>query len=222
MATDTVLPEVIVTADRPVLDRRERRNDHEEALRMALDGLQARIQTALPGIVRGFDPNSVTASVQPAIQARVMSDNGQWDVIPLPVLHDVPVQFPGGGGFSLTFPVSAGDECLIVFASRCIDAWWQHGEVQPQAEHRMHDLSDAFALVGVRSQVRPYAGGIYAGGVELRSDDGAQHIHASGGGWHILGNVTVQGDVVADGVSLKTHTHGNTQPGEGSTGTPNV
>ena len=29
--------------------------------------------------------------------------------------------FPGGGGFALTFPVAAGDECLVVFASRCID-----------------------------------------------------------------------------------------------------
>jgi phage baseplate assembly protein gpV len=32
-------------------------------------------------------------------------------------------------------------------------------------------------------------------------------------------NVT-GGDVVADGISLKTHTHGGVQPGSGSTGAP--
>ena len=64
----------------------------------------------------------------------------------------MPVVFPGGGGFALTFPVAAGDECLVVFASRCIDAWWQSGGVGEPMEPRMHDLSDGFALIGVRSQ----------------------------------------------------------------------
>lgn len=54
----------------------------------------------------------------------------------LPILPDVPVVFPGGGGFALTFPVAAGDECLVVFASRCIDAWWQSGGVGEPMEPR--------------------------------------------------------------------------------------
>lgn len=32
---------------------------------------------------------------------------------------------------------------------------------------------------------------------------------------------TEEGDLIADGVSLKTHTHGGTEPGSGSTGAPN-
>jgi phage baseplate assembly protein V len=35
------------------------------------------------------------------------------------------------------------------------------------------------------------------------------------------GNVNVTGDVIADGVSLKNHTHGGVEPGGGSTGAPN-
>lgn len=34
------------------------------------------------------------------------------------------------------------------------------------------------------------------------------------------GNVTVQGDVVADGISLKNHVHGGVQPGGGNTAGP--
>ena len=62
--------------------------------------------------------------------------------------------FPGGGGWSITFPVSKGDEALVVFASRCIDDWWQSGGVGIQPDLRMHDLSDGFAIIGPRSQPR--------------------------------------------------------------------
>ena len=123
-----------------------------EALRAALDGRQAEMWTALPGIVQSFDPAAMTVSVQPAVAGRISDEAGKAASVDLPILPDVPVVFPGGGGFALTFPVAAGDECLVVFASRCIDAWWQSGGVGEPMEPRMHDLSDGFALVGVRSQ----------------------------------------------------------------------
>lgn len=34
------------------------------------------------------------------------------------------------------------------------------------------------------------------------------------------GNVNVSGDVIADGISLKTHVHGGVEPGGGTTGEP--
>lgn len=100
----------------------------------------------------------------------------------LPILPDVPVVFPGGGGFALTFPVAAGDECLVVFASRCIDAWWQSGGVGEPMEPRMHDLSDGFALVGVRSQARRLSPAVDSGNVQLRSDDGKTFVEMTPGG----------------------------------------
>ena len=134
------------------MDRRERWAEPVEALRAALDGRQAEMWTALPGIVQSFDPAAMTVSVQPAVAGRISDEAGKASSVDLPILPDVPVVFPGGGGFALTFPVAAGDECLVVFASRCIDAWWQSGGVGEPMEPRMHDLSDGFALVGVRSQ----------------------------------------------------------------------
>ncbi|WP_302441547.1 Gp138 family membrane-puncturing spike protein, partial [Bilophila wadsworthia] len=131
------------------MDRRERWAEPVEALRAALDGRQAEMWTALPGIVQSFDPAAMTVSVQPAVAGRISDEAGKAASVDLPILPDVPVVFPGGGGFALTFPVAAGDECLVVFASRCIDAWWQSGGVGEPMEPRMHDLSDGFALVGV-------------------------------------------------------------------------
>lgn len=134
------------------MDRRERYVDDEELLRAALEAHQTGVWTALPGIIQAFDVTSQTATVQAAIKISVPLQDGTYQSQALPLLLDCPVQFPGAGGFALTFPVEAGDECLVVFASRCIDAWWQSGAVSEQAELRLHDLSDGFVLLGFSSQ----------------------------------------------------------------------
>jgi hypothetical protein len=41
----------------------------------------------------------------------------------IPPIPDCPLVFPGGGAF-LEFPVVAGDEVLLIFASRLSDNWW--------------------------------------------------------------------------------------------------
>ena len=105
---------------------------------------------ALPGIVKSFDKSTQTASIQPAIRRR----NGNQN-IQLPVLQDVPVYFLGGSSGAITYPVSAGDECLVVFADACIDAWFQNGGVANAISVRQHDYSDGFAFVGFRS--KPHA-----------------------------------------------------------------
>ncbi|CAN0620528.1 Gp138_N domain-containing protein [Burkholderia multivorans] len=157
------------------MDRKERVDDPLAALRAALRGWQAGIWTALPGIIDSFDDVAMTCVVQPAIKVPVRASDGTVTTVALPQLVDCPVQFPAGGNCTLTFPVKPGDECLVVFASRCIDAWWQSGGVQEQAELRMHDLSDGFALLGVRSRPRALAN-VSATSTQLRSDDGATYI----------------------------------------------
>lgn len=157
------------------MDRRERFDDPVEAMRAAMDGRLAEVWTALPGIVQGFDPQAMTVTVQPSIKGVITSPDGATASVALPLLVDVPVVFPSGGGFTLTFPVAEGDECLAVLASRCIDAWWQSGGVQEPLEPRMHNLSDAFAIVGPFSQPRTLAG-VSTQDVELRTDDGQAHV----------------------------------------------
>jgi len=105
---------------------------------------------ALPGIVKSFDKATQTASIQPALRRRKGNTN-----IQLPVLLDVPVYFMGGADGGITFPVSEGDECLVVFADACIDAWFQNGGIANAISVRQHDYSDGFAFVGFRS--KPHA-----------------------------------------------------------------
>ena len=70
----------------------------------------------------------------------------------------------------MTFPIKSGDECLVVFACRAIDVWWQSGGVQPPAETRMHDLSDGFVIPGPWSQAQRISG-VSTSRMEIRSDD---------------------------------------------------
>lgn len=156
------------------MDRRERSGDPEETFRIAAEGQQAKIWTALPGVVASFDASAMTCTVQPAISGMRLKLDGSVVDVKMPVLLDCPVCFPGGGGATLTFPIKAGDECLVVFSSRCIDAWWQLGGIQGQAELRMHDLSDGFVLPGVRSQPRKF--NVSTTAAQLRSDDGAAFV----------------------------------------------
>lgn len=105
------------------------------------------IHCALPGIVQRFDPAARTADILPALRGR--RGGGVWENLPL--LLDVPVYFPGGQGLSLSYPVAPGDECLVIFADGCVDAWLAAGGAQNPVNDRRHSLSDGFALVGFHS-----------------------------------------------------------------------
>ncbi len=157
------------------MDKRERLDDPVEALRVAIEGSLADVWTALPGIVQSFDADAKTVTVQPAIKGRVEQPDGQIQSVALPLLVDVPVVFPCGGGFALTFPVAKGDEALVVFASRCIDSWWQSGGIGEPLEPRSHDLSDGFAFVGPFSQANALTGGDTSN-VQLRTVDGSASV----------------------------------------------
>ena len=135
-----------------------------------------------------------------------------------------------------------GDECLVIFSERCIDAWWALGGVQPLAELRAHDYSDGFAILGVRSRARPMQAlppidgvGLIAGGVVVLkvTPTGVQVTGSltATGSISATGNVTgatVTGlvDVLGGGKSVLTHTHlagvllAGSTPVTGTTGVP--
>lgn len=162
------------------MDRRERFSDEQAAIRAAMERLQSRLWTAMPGIVDSFDPVRMVANVQPAITAQLRTPEDVVQDVQVPLLLDCPVVFPGGGGVTLTFALAPGDEVLVVFGSRCIDSWWQQGGVQGQAELRMHNLSDGFVIPGPRSLPRRF--NVSTTAAQLRSDDGETYVELQPGG----------------------------------------
>lgn len=216
----------------------------QQTAQAIVESLSTQLRVAMPGIIQSFDPDAVTCTVLPAIKGADGNESSD-----LPLLEDVPVVFPRGGGCTLTFPVKEGDECLLIFSDRCIDFWWQNGGVQEPVDTRQHDLSDAFAIVGPQSQAQKISN-INMAGAQLRTDDGAAFVEVAAGhditvttpgkltataqgGTEITspeikltgdvivtGDITAAGEISSKGKILSTHTHSGVEKGNDNTGAP--
>ncbi|WP_432321922.1 Gp138 family membrane-puncturing spike protein [Yersinia enterocolitica] len=140
-----------------------------ETLRTLQSSVSSQLRVSMPGIVQSFDADNVTCDIQIGIKGESGGESTN-----LSVLTSVPVVFPRGGGVTMTFPIKAGDECLLVFGDRCIDFWHQSGDIQETVDERQHDLSDAFAIIGPQSQAKKISG-ISTSAAQFRSDDGSTY-----------------------------------------------
>lgn len=175
------------------MNRNENLDDPEEAALQMLEGLQAKLWTALPGIVVSADLDKQTCVVQPSIRGVLLDEQNNATSVQLPLLADVPICFPRAGGFALTVPLSAGDEVLVVFSSRAIDSWWQSGGVGEPVEARMHDLSDGFAILAPTSQPKKLPA-VQSDGIELRTEDRTTYIKLTEDTIYIKGNIIHEGN----------------------------
>lgn len=184
---------------------------------------KAAVNSTLPGIIRSFDPETVTCEVDVAVFARMtkpgtVEEDYQYESVRYPILTDLPVVFPRGGGVTLTFPIKEGDECLIVFSSRSIDFWWQGGGVQERADGRILDLSDAFVIPGPQSQAKKISG-ISTSAAQLRTDNGAAFVEVAAGG-DITATTTGSMTINAPTITLNGNVtiNGNLSQGMGEDG----
>ena len=193
-----------------------------QAIESQIKRAQSNSYTALPAKVISFDGHTV--SCQPMIN-KVLA-NGEE--ISIPLLVDVPAQFPHAGGFCITVPIKAGDEGLVVFSSRCIDGWFASGQASKPFDNRLNDLSDGFFIVGCNS-VPNKIPDFYHDGVSVQTDDGSTHIRLTNGTIYIKGNIKHEGNTNCSGsitakdvntnkgINLNTHTHLGVQSGNSTT-----
>lgn len=168
-----------------------------EVIRDFIQSQMSEMSFAIPGRIESYDPATQRASVQPVIKRAFTNEEDERVIERLPVIPGVPVQFPQGGGFRLTFPIGAGDTGLLLFSDASLDVWLSvGGEVDPRDDRRSH-MSDAIFIPGVRSFANPIAdahatklslgkeGGpqlfIDASEIRIGSDNGAELESASRG-----------------------------------------
>lgn len=215
------------------ISSQSRSGDLSQLLQTNNETVKDQIRVAIPGIIQSFNSDTVTAVVLPAIKYVENTNDGKKNTSDYPLLVDVPVVFPRGGGCTLTFPVNPGDECIVVFADRCIDFWWQNGGVQEPVASRQHDMSDALCILGPMSQAKKISN-ISMKSAQLRTDSGSAFIEIAqcgnvtitspkttiNGPLQVNGTITSTGDQKAGSISQMNHTHGGVKPGEGNTGRP--
>ncbi len=155
------------------MDPRFRFDDTTETLEALADDLAARIRISIPVKVT-TDSDGHTVALQPLIKAVIKAPDGSLSLSSLPVLSDVPIQYGGGGGVTVTHPHKEGDEGVYLFCHRSIDAWHQQGGEQPQIDARMLSHSDGFYLPNVRSTPRKLQN-VSTTSTQVRSDDGKHY-----------------------------------------------
>ena len=183
----------------------ERFEDWHNVLRDSNERGQARLWTAMPVIVLedsdGFTVKCVIALKYVETDEFGNVENKDIsELVDVPVCWP-----QGGGsengdkGYAMTFPIKKDDEGIVVFASRCIDSWHELGKkksnsnqsqtqertvgtppaktdiAQPLVHTRMHNLSDAMFIPGVRSKPRKMNPPPSKTAAQLRSDN--QHLY---------------------------------------------
>lgn len=163
----------------------------------AIRAEQSNFYTALPARVISFNGHTVTCEV---MINRTDEKGGDLEI---PPLVDVPVQFPHAGGFCMTVPISSGDEGLVIFASRCIDGWYQSGGKGKPLDSRINNLSDGFFIPGVNS-VPNKIPDFFHNGASIQTDDGSTYLRVTDGKILIKGDIEHEGNSKQKGNSEQT------------------
>jgi len=157
--------------------------------------------------------------------------------VELPEFAEVPIFTLQGGSNYRIMPIAKGDYALLIFSERCIDDWLVGGaDNKKPREYRMHDYSDAIAIVGLNNVTN--AINIPVGYEEVKGNIEHTGDNTQTGDYNLTGNVEqtgdytqtgehiVTGDIILNGISLNdfvnNHTHSGVQTGASNTGTPNV
>jgi hypothetical protein len=199
----------------------------------------AEMNICLPGVIIAYD--GTTATVQSALPKQLA--NGE--ILAAPQIVRVPVCWPiaDGGRALVTVPLKPGDPVKLNFSQRSLENWLSGSDQAPD-DPRQFDLTDCFASPVMRPGMSADPDNVtvqYGAGTLKIAPSGDMTITApsltinapttvnglltytegmiGSGGEH---TASITGDVIANGVSLISHTHNGVQPGSGNSGGPNT
>lgn len=125
-----------------------------EIIRRAIESRLADVWTAIPGRVEKYDAATQTADITPVVRRPVTKANDDLIHDDLPVVPNVPVLFPRGGGASITWPLQAGDHVQLIFQTLSFAQWRESGETSDPGDLRLHCLGNAVCVPGLGSNAQ--------------------------------------------------------------------
>ena len=175
------------------------------------------IHVSMIGKIESYNPQTNRASITP-VGTMTCPD---WQEIPYPTIHNVPIQYPcGNGGKSgVTFPIKQGDTCIIIFADHQIENFLS-GEKSD--DMRNHSMNDAYAIPTLFSASVPTLKSnpndvcLFNNGSLVVLNSSSMTINLADGTSVSIGG----GDLVVNGISVVHHVHSGVTPGGGNTGEP--
>jgi len=163
-------------------------SDLTDALKFFFRQMMKGLYVCIPGIIDSYNPTTKRATVHPAINLQ----DTEGETIQQSSIANVPVSWPGGGGFSLLSPLPSGTPVSIFFSQRGIT---QFKEVFTEADpgSGLFAKEDAFIIPSFGAlSVTPAS----TTGIVLQSDDGVDFVSIEDGLIEIKtdGNVEINGN----------------------------
>lgn len=166
----------------------------EESLNRIFEAMLCELFTGMPAVIETYDPDTLYCSVKPTLKRVFLNDDDSENVVGMPVVKDVPVAFPQGGGGYLTFPLKQGDRVWLWVSQRSLDAWKETDGKTPlvPGDARRHHLTDVVAYPGVGTYKAPLVKAD-PNDVVLGLADGSVEMHMEPGGnfWLKSPNVSI-------------------------------
>ena len=175
------------------------------------------IHVSMIGKIETYNPQTNRASITP-VGTMTCPD---WQELPFPTIHNVPIQYPcGNGGKSgCTFPIRQGDTCIIIFADHQIENFLS-GEKSD--DMRNHSMNDAYAIPTLFSDAVPTLKSnpndvcLFNNGSLVVLNSSSMTINLADGTSVSIGG----GDLVVNGISVVHHVHGGITRGGANTDQP--
>lgn len=117
-----------------------------EILRRAFESRLGDVYTAMVGRIETYYPATQTADIVPVVKRPVPTSSGNVAYEDLPIVPNVPICFPRGGQFFITWTLSKGDHVLLIVLNYSISQWRKNGTISEPGDLRMHHLGNALAL----------------------------------------------------------------------------
>ena len=192
-------------------------NEFKDAIKKWIKKGGEDVHVSMIGKIESYNPSTNRASITP-VGSYTAPD---WQEIPYPTIHNVPLQFPcGNGGKSgCTFPVKTGDTCIIIFADHQIENFLS-GEKSD--DMRNHSMNDAYAIPTLFSDAVPTLKSnpddvcIFHEGAKIVLKPSSLTITLADGTTATFGG----GDLVVSGISSVHHVHGGVMSGGSTTAQP--
>lgn len=185
-----------------------------QALRASQNNLSNSLNCVRIGIIQKFYEENLTAEVLIANKkllglnldgSQILQD---YPPIYAKVCYCNPFQ---------TFPLTQGMECILLFADIEIESWFINGGVNPLSYTRVHDKTDAIAIVGIRSlpnmiNILTDCLHLFYGNSSLQlknteTDINSNTINLS------ANTININGNLVINGKPYTAHTHSNGNEG---------
>lgn len=166
------------------------------------------------GVIQEFYPDNLTAQVKLVDKKNIgLNPDGSQILREYPPIY---AKVCYCNPFT-TFPLTQGMECIVLFNDREIETWFINGGSNIQAYPRMHDLTDAIAIVGIRSlpmmiQVLTDCLHLFYGNSSLQIKEAETDLNSAT--INITGDtVNINGHLVINGQAYTSHTHSNGNEG---------